>query len=180
MKFFLMLLSLLAMAEEKDPKAVVEEIFTRAGQEQIKELAAQEEVNRLVDFEQMARASAPKGKIPESEFSWYKNTLKAIITKTVYPEAPNFLKDVSISYKAVEINGDTAVVHSVVKRKADLTDVNYKFKKIGGEWKVIDLSLDGESWVGNIKDQVTSSLKKKQWKGLKEALQKRLAKLEKK
>lgn len=176
---FLFLIVSVANAAEKDPKAIVEEIFQHAGQEQVAtDTSLQADVNKHVDYEAMARAVTAKVKVPAGEFDWFQNTLKEIISRTVYPEAPNFLKNVSISYKAVEIDGDNATVHSVVKKKADLTEVNYKLKKqLQSEWRVVDIAIEGESWVGTIRDQVNSTLKKKQWKGLREALSKRLEKL---
>lgn len=176
---FLIVLPLVSFAEEKDPKAIVEDIFQRAGQEQIiTDDALQADVSKHVDFEAMAKAVVAKSKIPAKELAWFQSTLREIITRTVYPEAPGFLKNVSITYKAVEINGDDAVVHSLVKRKADVSDVSYKLTKQNqSEWRVVDISLDGESWVGNIREQVSTTLQKKKWAGLKEALNKRLIKL---
>jgi hypothetical protein len=131
MKFlFLFLVVSLAQAADKDPKTVVEEIFQRAGQAEVAtDSALQSDVNQRVDFEAMAKAVTSKSQIPAGEFIWFQNTLREIISLTVYPEAPNFLKGVSISYKAVEISGDSATVHSMVKKKADVTAVDYKLKK---------------------------------------------------
>jgi len=183
MNIFVLLMSVFLavplFAQEKDPKAVVEEIFKGAGQEAVAvDENLQAEVSKHVDFDAMTRDAVAKTKVPAGELTWFQTTLKEIITRTVFPEAPGFLKNVSITYKAVEINGDNATVHSIVKRKAELTDVSYKFKKHSqSSWRVVDISIDGESWVGNIRDQVNTTLKKKSWKGLKESLNKRLTKL---
>jgi ABC-type transporter MlaC component len=46
-----------------------------------------------------------------------------------------------------------------------------------GSWKVVDVALDGESWVDSIRDQVVETLKKSKWTGLKKKLSDRLAEL---
>jgi ABC-type transporter MlaC component len=53
--------------------------------------------------------------------------------------------------------------------------LTYMEKNKSGEWKVIDVSISGLSWVESIRDQVTDVVKKKKWIGLKEAMNKRLA-----
>lgn len=163
------------------PQAVVQEIFAKTSVDLIStNLQKQEEVNAFVDFSTLAESALgkEKKKILPKEVQWFKDALKEIITRSVYPKAPSFLKDVKINYQSVEEVGSTAIVKSVVQNKADLTEVNYKLAKIdSGGWKVVDVSISGLSWVESISSQVKEVVQKKKWKGLKDAMNKRLATL---
>lgn len=66
---------------------------------------------------------------------------------------------------------------STVQNKADLTEVHYKLARSGEAWKVVDVSISGVSWTESVRDQVRDVLKKKKWKGLREAMDKRLREL---
>ena len=138
--FFLIAFSLPlanARAEVKSPKAIVEEIFQKSAAEGIAtDVSKQAEVNALVDFDALARAVLVKQKASAEDFAWFRDTLKEIITRTVYPKAPEFLKGTKITFNADDVKGQRATVKSTVQNKADLTDVDYELanvalKKIG-------------------------------------------------
>lgn len=172
-----LLATLSAFAAVPGPQAVVEDIFSRASAPEIaSDSGKQGEVNAMVDFDTLAKSALGReGKaVPAKEFAWFRDTLKEIITRTVYPKAPEFLQGVKISYDAVKEKGGKATVTSSVQNKADLTDVQYQMQKSGDTWKVVDVSISGLSWVESINDQVKDVLKKKKWKGLKDAMNKRL------
>lgn len=170
-----------ALAASTSPKEVVQDIFARASASEISSDASkQSEVNNLVDFDALAKAALGKNSkaVPKAEQQWFRDTLREIITRTVYPKAPEFLQGVKITYDAVQEKGTKATVSSTVQNKADLTDVQYRMEKAAdGSWKVVDVAISGLSWVDSIQDQVRDVLKKKQWKGLKEAMNKKLAEL---
>lgn len=180
MKFLLMLF-ICPAAAFASPQKVVEDIFLKAGQTEISSSAEkQKEVTSLVDFSALAKSALgkeAKGVAPK-EVEWFQQTLQEIITRTVYPKAPDFLKDVKIAYDKVEEKKEIAVVKSTVQNKSDFTEVEYKLSKgKDGTWKVIDISISGLSWVESIHDQVKDVVKKKKWKGLKDAMTKRLNEL---
>lgn len=176
----LVLHAYLAMAQGQvaEPQKVVEEIFAKSSATEIATNAdKQKEVNDLVDFTALAKSAlgrSSKG-VSAKEVAWFKQTLQEIITRTVFPKAPDFLNGVQITYDSVEEKGNSATVKSTVQNKADLTEVNYKLSKNKeGQWKVVDVSISGISWVDSINDQVRDVVKKKRWKGLKDAMNKRL------
>ncbi len=170
-----------ALASVSNPQTVVESIFTKASApEIISDQSKQSEINSLVDFDALAKAAlGPSAKtVSAKEVQWFRDTLQEIIVRTVYPKAPEFLKDVKISYEDVKEKGKTAMVLSSVQNKADFTDVQYKMmKNAQGEWRVVDVSISGLSWVDSIRDQVKDVVKKKKWQGLKDAMNRRLAEL---
>lgn len=180
MNILAILLAVNSFAAIASPQNVVENIFTAASSPEIAANAAkQNEVNSFVDFDALAKAALGReGKtVPAKEFVWFRDTLKEIITRTVYPKAPDFLKDVKITYDAVKEKGTKATVTSSVQNKSDFTDVQYQMQKSGETWKVVDVSISGLSWVESINEQVRDVLKKKKWKGLKDAMNKKLGEL---
>ena len=164
------------------PVDMVKKIFDLAGRPEVAtEPAKQAEVNAFVDFDALARAAlgAQAKAQPAAEFAWFRDTLKDIIGRTVYPKAPDFLSGVKITYKTSQASSaKTAKVLSSVQNKADITDVDYKLAaEKDGSWKVADVAISGQSWVDSIREQVNSVIKKKKWKGLKENMNRRLNEL---
>lgn len=170
-----MVLGLGARAEDS-PQSVVQTIFTRASEPEVaKDAGKQAAVNELVDFDALARAALGREKAAPADFAWFRDTLKDIIGRTVYPKAPEFLSGVKITYHDGETKGAKAKVKSTVQNKADLTDVDYQLTLTEGKgWKVTDVSISGQSWVESIREEVGKVLKKSQWKGLKAKMTKRL------
>ena len=170
-----------AFGEELGPKATVEAIFAKSANTEIStDITKQKEVNTYVDFAVLATSALGKDgtKLSKQDLEWFKETLQEIITRTVYPKAPDFLKGVKISYSGIEELGNFVTIKSEVQNKADITEVNYKLQKSAdSKWRVVDVSISGISWVESINDQVHDVLKKKKWKGLKDALSKRLQEL---
>ncbi len=184
MRFFLLFSLVLVapiIALGAEPKSVVQEIFTRASAAEVAtDAKKQAEVNAFVDFDALAKAALGKEfkKVSGAEFQWFRDTLQGIITRTVYPKAPEFLSGVKITYNSVDAKGEKAKVKSTVQNKADLTDVDYELAaQKGGDWRVVDVAIAGQSWVESIRDQVSSVIKKKGWKGLKDAMNRKLNEL---
>lgn len=161
-----------------EPKEVVQEIFAKASaKEIIADVKKQDEINALVDFDALAVAALGKEAktVGAKEVEWFKQTLKSIITLTVYPKAPEFLDGVQISYEPTKEVGAKAKIMSAVQKKADATEVEYVLEKSkAGQWRVVDVSISGLSWVESIRDQVKDVVKKKKWKGVKDAMNRRL------
>jgi len=182
MKLFVVLcailLPLFAEAALSEPKEVVQEIFAQAGvPEAATDASKQNEISSHVDFDTLAKSALGKEfkKVSAGDYKWFRDTLKEIITRTVYPKAPEFLKDVKIVYNEVSTKAEKSKVKSTVQNKADLTDVDYQLgKNPAGTWKVIDVSISGQSWVESIREQVSQVIRKKKWKGLREAMSRRL------
>lgn len=167
-----------AWGASEGPQAVVEAIFAKAAQPAVaKDPALQGEINQLVDFDKLAKSALGKQAVSAADRAWFRDTLREILTLTVYPKAPEFLGGVKISYAQTEEKGNAATVKSTVQNKADLTDVHYRLEKGPAGWRVVDISIAGLSWVDSIRDQVRDTVKKKKWKGLKEAMSRRLADL---
>lgn len=142
----------------------------------------QEMVTSSFDFYEMSLVilgDEAKNQSP-AEVKWFSDTIQNIVTRTVYPEAPNFFQGVKITYEDVEKVKSNYTLLSIVSKRGEETEVLLTFKQTGNDWRIIDVALDDESWIRNIREQVLKTLKKEKWNGLKKSLNKRLNDLGKK
>ena len=174
------LLVLNLRAEALGPEEIIKDIFLKTGKENLLlNSKVKSEVESHIDFAEMSKAILAEAYAKQSsgDIKWFETTLKEIITRSVYPSAPKFLENVKITYKKTKTTETDARVSSSVSKKGESTDVDYVLKKINNEWKVVDVSIDEESWVKTINEKVQKTLKEKGWKGLKDLLNKRLNEL---
>ena len=165
-----------------EPEEIVKKIFQLAKDKELKSSKKQQlKIEEMFNFRVMSKDILGKTSLKQSpkEVDWFHQTIKGIITKTIYPKAPNFLNEVKIEYKNIEKNNYRATVYSIVKSKGEETEVNYNLKLINNNWKVVNVIIDDESWVENISEKVETVIKKKKWKGLKKLLTKKLKELKK-
>lgn len=182
MKFILTLLLLvpLFVKAQEAPEVLIQKIFTLAQKENpLKNPKTKAELDAHFDFHQMSLniLGDEAKKRSDSDIKWFENSIKEIITKTVYPKAPEFLQDVKITYRPTLIDGNKATVPSTVSKKGEKTDVHYTLLKNAETWKVVDVSIDEESWVRTINEKMKKSFKEKGWAGVKDLINKRLKEL---
>lgn len=164
------------------PEELIKDIFQKTGKENLLlNNKVKSEVETHIDFKEMSKAILAEEytKRNNADLKWFETTLKEIITRSVYPSAPKFLENVKITYKKTKTTETDAKVSSSVSKKGESTDVDYLLKKINNEWKVVDVSIDEESWVKTINEKVQKTLREKGWSGLKDLLNKRLTELKK-
>ena len=188
MKLFFTLLLLLpvfvkAQTTDVAPEVLIQNIFTLAQKENpLNNPKLKTELDNYFDYKQMSLnilGNEAKQRSP-ADLQWFEKSIKEIITKTVYPKAPEFLRGVKITYGNTIVDGNKANVPSVVAKKGEKTDVSYTLSKNTSGWKVIDVSIDEESWVKTINIRMNKTLKEKGWNGVKELLNNRINVLNKK
>jgi ABC-type transporter MlaC component len=172
-----------AVPDTSTPKGVVETIIE--GASHLDDKAAHAEnartIEGLVDFQKLANdalgsnasaaSAAQKKEIAE--------LLKGIITRTVYPEAPKFFRDVTVDYTAEsKTPQNTTHITSVVTKGSKRSTVEYWLAPENNSYKVVDLSIEGERWVENVHDQFDEIIGKKGVSGLIQKMKKRLHELE--
>lgn len=177
----------LTYSEEKlppmAPEELVKNIFSVAQKENpLKNQATKKLLDSHFDFRQMSMTilGEESKKRTQVELNWFEESIREIITLTVYPKAPEFLKNVKITYRTPLIEGQKATIPSTITKKGESTDVSYTLLKKGSDWKVVDVSIDDESWAQTINEKMLKSLKEKGWSGVKELLSNKLKDLKKK
>lgn len=171
-------------ADASTARGVVETIVERAKELDNKAKRAENArtIESLVDFQKLAtdalgrrasEATPPQKKEIES-------LLRTIITKTVYPEAPKFFRDVKIEFTGEEISAGRTHVTSVVTKGDKRSTVEYWLSDASGKFRVVDLAIEGERWVENVHDQFDEIIGKNGVKGLIAKMKKRANELQSK
>ena len=175
-------LALTAHASTESPKGVVETIVEQSKllSDKSKFSAATKTIEDLVDFDKLTSAALSESMSQGSakEVSTVKELLKKIITKTVYPEAPNFFKDVNIQFTDEQASHNQTHVTSTVTKNNKRSTVEYWVTNVGGKLKVVDLAIEGERWVENVKDQFQAVIERHGYAGLISRMQKRLKQID--
>lgn len=187
MKFIITLLLLLPVFVKAEaaltPEVLIQNIFSLAQKENpLNNPKIKAELDANFDFRQMSLnilGDEAKNRTT-ADLKWFEESIKEIITKTVYPKAPEFLTGVKITYKNTFIDDKIATVPSTVAKKGEKTDVSYTLVKNGDSWKVIDVSIDEESWVKTINEKMKKTFKEKGWAGVKNLINTRVKALNKK
>ena len=189
MKFIVTLLLLLPLfvkaqsTFELTPEAMIQNVFVLAQKANpLTNTQIKDELDSNFDFRLMSLniLGAEASKRSTTDLKWFEKAIKEIISKTVYPKAPEFLRGVKITYRNTLLDENKAVVPSTVSKRGEKTDVRYSLVKQGSSWKIIDLSIDEESWVKTINEKMSKTLKEKGWNGVKEMLDNRVKALNKK
>ncbi len=165
---------------QKDPQKVIETIFATAQKgNPLQSIDSVKLLDNLFNYNQLALnilgATAKQIKVDDVE--WFKKTIREILIKTIYPKANDFLKNVKITYRKSFVDGAKAKVSSQIQSKGETTDVVYLLEKDSENWRVVDVSIDDESWVKTINEKMLKSYKEKGWIGVKDLLNKRLKEL---
>ena len=164
------------------PVEVVSETIKTCGLKKFKtDVKLQNIVSAHIDFNQMAKSTMSKfaKKISAKDRKWYTKTLKTIIIKTVYPEAPGFLKNINFTSTKLNKMKDATIVNSIVVDKGEEIELEYFFAQVDKKWKIIDVAVDGSSWVEDIKEQVDEIWDEYKWSGVKRKLNKKIKELKK-
>jgi phospholipid transport system substrate-binding protein len=174
-----------AYGSAEEARSIVETIVDKAKTLDNKTTRAQnaKTIESLVDFRKLAldaMGSHSKSASPAQK-TQVQELLRKIITKTVYPEAPRFFRDVKIEFKTSEEGaGNKAHVTSVITKGDRRSTVEYWLEPEGGQYRVVDLAVEGERWVENVHEQFDEIIKKNGVSGLIAKMKKRLSQLENK
>lgn len=181
--FLAALMHPLAHANVEEARAVVETIVDKAKTMDNKATRAQnaKTIESLVDFRKLtldALGSHSKAASPAQK-TQIQELLRKIITKTVYPEAPRFFQDVKIEFKAGDKStGEKTHVTSVVTKAGRRSTVDYWLESENGQYRVVDLAVEGERWVENVHEQFDEIIRKNGVSGLIAKMKKRLSQLD--
>lgn len=173
--------SVSAFAAADSARGVVETIIDRASKLDNKATKAEntKTIESLVDFDKLTTDALAQNasEVKPAQRAQIRDLLKTIITKTVYPEAPKFFRDVKIQYTGeAEQDGRTHITSLVTKGNKRST-VEYWLAKEAGGYKVVDLAIEGERWVENVSDQFDAVISKQGASGLIAKMRKRASEL---
>lgn len=113
-------------------------------------------VYRYVDFETLSRLVMARNwrKLSESEQEEFKVEFKKHLSATYGENIDNYRNEkVEILSERKEKRGDVTVKSKIVRSGSEPILVDYRLRQNDGEWKVIDLVIEGVSLVANFRSQ---------------------------
>lgn len=171
-----------AATDTSSPRGVVETIIEKARTLEIKATHAEnaKTIESLVDFQKLAQdALGDRAKqASPAQKKEIEDLLRKIITKTIYPEAPKFFRDVKIDFTSEEPSDSRVHITSVVNKGEKRSTVEYWLSKESSGYRVTDLAIEGERWVANVHDQFDEIIVKYGVTGLISKMKKRLTTIE--
>ena len=172
-----------AFGASETPRSVVETIIERASK--LDQKATRPESERIIesqiDFQKLALDALGDNanEATSAQRTQIQDLLRKIITKTVYPEAPKFFRDVKIQYTGEEKSvSDRTHITSIVTKGSKRSTVEYWLAPGAQGYKVVDFAIEGERWVENVGDQFDEVIAKNKVSGLISKMNKRLGELE--
>lgn len=177
---YILVLSLFCVqliADVEMPQNIIENIFKKASEINFKSNKENQSiVSSYFDYDIMTNKIFGKdlAKYKNKDIEQFKSYIKEIIELTVYPKSYDFLKSVKVDFSLNKKDSKNALVQALVKKRGEETEVICQLELVKERWRVVDISIDDESWVANIHEQVMKTIKNKQWSGLMSSLQKRL------
>ncbi len=171
-----------AAVKKAKPLSIIQDIFTKAKSKSFrKNKSLQNEVSFYFDYQKMGLDILAElaRKQSQKDIIWFQKTIKTIITKTVYPGTRKFLSKVEISHEISEQTKSKMQILTILTKRGEETEVLSYFRKRNAQWRIVNISIDDESWVENIQEQVHKTIKEKGWRELKKSLTKRLKELAK-
>jgi phospholipid transport system substrate-binding protein len=109
-------------------------------------------IGQSFNFEEMARRSLGREweKLSPAQRKEFTGLLQELFQDSYSKLVLNFLKRETIRYGAETGQGDTALVKTVIERLArEQIPVDYRLRRGGGRWDLVDVVIDDVSIVDN-------------------------------
>lgn len=176
-----------ASAVDEEPKQVVEEITSRVikvladdgASTEDKRAAVQQIVYAWTDFETMSRLVLARNwsKLDESQQKEFVEQFRQHLSNTYGKNVDGYRDEkVTILSARDEARGDVTVKTSIVRGGPNDIFVDYRLRKTGGQWRIIDVVIERVSLVSNFRSQFQEIIAKGGAAGLLSSLRAKNAK----
>lgn len=138
--------------------------------EKLKEL-----INGIMDFTELSRLSLGKywNQRTEPEKEDFVNVFSQLIRNSSVKKLEIYKAD-RLVYEEPEINGAKARVTTVAYKKRKEVEIVYKMHKVGDQWLVYDMEIDGVSTARNYRDSFYKQIAKSSYEEMYNKLVKKL------
>lgn len=145
------------------------------------EKKARADMEKAIDWNELAEGCLGKEnkKKYSSQFGQFRDLLKDVVIRTSYSRMDKFWEgNTTYKFEKIDVTGNKAVASAKFLVKEDSFALDYYLSKIGGDWKVTDISYEDLRYGTNINEQIDAFLKeKKSFPELLNKLKKRRAEL---
>lgn len=101
---------------------------------------------------------------------------KQLLEQKAYAKSSNFFQELTVEFLAETVQGEQATVEtSVVHETEGEIFIDYRLKRDGGRWVILDVSLDGVSLALDLRSQVYEVLEEESFSALIQRMKDRLA-----
>ena len=113
------------------------------------------------DFTEFGRLSLGRnwGERTEAERAEFVDLCRRL-TEVNYGDPKLYTKSDKIDYNDVSVDGDEAVVHTVVHYKSEKSSIDYLFHDVGGQWLIYDMAIDDLRVSRNNRSQFSKEIRK--------------------
>ena len=116
------------------------------------------------------------GKIDSAERQQFLHLIRELLEKLAYPNASDLFSDLGVQFGREQAQGARRVVPTVVERpEGGAVSINYVLQVTHGQWRIIDVSLDGQSLAQSVAGQIQAVLRQSSYEGLIAQMKARLA-----
>jgi len=123
-------------------------------------------------------AVAPRAaRFSPAELGRFKQTFREVLRLVAYTGAGDFFRKAAVTWAEPRVEGaDTVVPAKVVAASEDLkTDLEFRWRRVGGALKVVDVSFEGDSLLKDYQNQFARIVDKSGPAGLQKAVDERRA-----
>ena len=111
----------------------------------------------------------------EEQQKQFQALLGNLFVHVAFPSSAKFFANLKIVYGKTKSKKDMMVVPlTVVHEKEGEVDIDFRMKPTEADWQVVDVILDGVSMRNNLRSQFYKILKKNDFKGLIQRMEKKL------
>ncbi len=155
----------------------VERIVGQSGDEVSDETREElkEVINGFIDFEELSKRALGKhwSDRTEQERADFISVFSQLIKNSSVKKLEIYQAD-RLVYQKPEINGAAAEVTTVAYKDRKQVEIIYKMHKVGDEWRVWDMEIDGASTARNYRDSFYKQIAKSSYSEMYDKLLKRL------
>ncbi len=130
---------------------ILDEAGDDVGQSDLERL--KDVINSFIDFEELSRRGLGRywDERTEQEQADFVNVFRELIRNSSVQKLSVHTAD-SVQYLHESINGTDATVNTVAYKHPNEIEIVYRMHKVGDEWMVFDMIVDGASTVRNYRD----------------------------
>lgn len=144
--------------------------YTQGQRDQLKDI-----INNVIYYRAMAQVALGEtyNEISEEDREEFVDLFATIIRDNSLNRLDIYRSDVI--YESVDVNNNTANVQTVAELENVRTSVDYDMRKIDGEWRITDMSIDDVSTAESYNRQFQSIIRQRGFDALLQSLRRRAA-----
>jgi phospholipid transport system substrate-binding protein len=166
-----------ATAANEDPAAaetvvrhmidLIRKLRTTADQTRRNKLISSINDSLALDSLSQQALGAEWGKLDRAARDQFLHLIRELLEKLAYPKASEFFADLDVQYGQEQAQGARQIVPTTVKRsEGGAVSITYVLQRTHGQWRVVDINLDGQSLAQSVTGQIQAVLRQGSYQSL--------------